>query len=387
MKFSTSLSALLVAASCIASTTALPATESNALVARQRFGRQGRQRQGGNRGGNRGGQQANGGQQQQGAGQQQQAGAGNNAAAGAGNNAAAGGANGAATGGGNGGGNGDLQSSTTIDPSVIQTTGTGQDPPVDGQSAALVSKNNFINFCVPTLPKTPITNGLQTTTGSCNPTPIGLIPAVGKMPSVKFQSPANLDTIAANTPFTISVAVKNIQLGTFTNAQQTYFANPQTLNGQGEIIGHVHVVMELIDSLTSTTVTDPQKFFFFKGINEAQNGQGVVTAEVSAGAPAGVYRIGTIMSSATHQPAIVPVAQHGILDDAIYVTVTEGGAAGAGGQGAGGQGAANGQAGNQAGNQGNQTGNQGNQNAAQQAAQQAASRKQGGGRNRGNRRN
>jgi hypothetical protein len=223
-----------------------------------------------------------------------------------------------------------LQSSTTIDPSVLQTTDDGQNPPVDGQSAADVSKNNFANACALTLPQVPITNGLQTTTGSCNPIPIGQIPAVQNMPSSKFQSPKNLDTIASNVTFTVVLATKGIQLGTFTNAQKTYFANPQKLNAQGQIIGHTHIVMETIDSLTTTAVSDPQKFFFFKGVNTPQDGQGNVQVDVTGGVSPGVYRMCTIVSSATHQPAIVPVAQHGSLDDCVYFTATVGGAPAAG---------------------------------------------------------
>ncbi|KAJ7665767.1 hypothetical protein B0H17DRAFT_1210774 [Mycena rosella] len=44
-------------------------------------------------------------------------------------------------------------------------------------SASSTSTNNYINFCALTLPQTPLTNGLQITTGSCNPAPIGLIPS------------------------------------------------------------------------------------------------------------------------------------------------------------------------------------------------------------------
>ncbi|KAK7064764.1 hypothetical protein R3P38DRAFT_57447 [Favolaschia claudopus] len=226
-----------------------------------------------------------------------------------------------------------LQASTTVDKSVIQNTDNGQNPPVAGQSAADLSPNNFANLCALGLPKVPLTNGLQVTTGSCNPIPIGNIPSVDRMPSSKFQFPKNLDTIPANQDFDIILATKNIQLGTFTNAQKTYFANPQKLNGQGQIIGHTHIVMEPIDSLTSVALTDPKKFFFFKGINEAQDGQGNVKATVTGGAPAGVYRMCTIVSSATHQPAIVPVAQHGSLDDCVYFTATAGGAAAGGAAG------------------------------------------------------
>jgi hypothetical protein len=133
------------------------------------------------------------------------------------------------------------------------------------------------------------------------------------------ESPKNLDTIASDVTFNIVLKTKNIQLGTFTNAQKTYFANPQKLNAQGQIIGHTHVVMETIDSLTTTKLSDPTKFFFFKGVNDAQDAQGNVNVPVAGGVKPGVYRMCTIVSSATHQPAIVPIAQHGSLDDCIYV--------------------------------------------------------------------
>ncbi|KAJ6471232.1 hypothetical protein C8R47DRAFT_746964 [Mycena vitilis] len=219
---------------------------------------------------------------------------------------------------GNGGG-GDLQSSLTLSPTVIQTTDDGQNPPVTGQSGALLSKNNFANLCATTLPKVPITNGLQLTTGSCNPIPIGMIPSVENMPSSKFQSPANLDTIPATTAFNITLKTGGIELGTFTNAQKTYFANPQTLNAKGQIIGHTHVVIEAIDALTTTKLSNPQAFIFFKGVNDPADGQGNVVVPVAAGVKAGAYRMCTIVSSSTHQPAIVPVAQHGSVDDCVYV--------------------------------------------------------------------
>jgi hypothetical protein len=107
----------------------------------------------------------------------------------------------------------------------------------------LTSTNNFINFCL-TAPGTPITDGKQITTGSCNPAPIGLIPSVDKMPSAKFTNPANGDTVKADTPFTISMAIQNLKAGNFVNAQANYFAAPQTLDG-GVIVGHTHVCATL----------------------------------------------------------------------------------------------------------------------------------------------
>ncbi|KAF7367418.1 GMC-OxRdtase-N domain-containing protein [Mycena sanguinolenta] len=238
------------------------------------------------------------------------------------------------------GNTGDLQTSTTVDPSVIQTTDNGQNPPVAGQSAAATSQNNFVNFCAIGLPNVPITNGLQITTGSCNPTPIGNIPSVDNMPSSKFQSPANLDTIASDTTFNVTLQTKGIQLGTFTNAAKTYFANPQTLNSQGQIVGHTHIVIESIPSLTTTAVTNPQDFVFFKGVDDGQDAQGNVAVTVAGGLPAGAYRMCTIVSSSTHQPAIVPVAQHGSLDDCVYFTSSAGGAAAGGAAAAAGTAAA-----------------------------------------------
>ena len=84
------------------------------------------------------------------------------------------------------------------------------------------------------------------------------------MPSSKFTNPKNGGTVAANKAFTISMAIKNLQTGNFVNAQENYFSAPQQLNNQGVILGHSHVVVEQLTSLTQTTPTDPKKFAFFK---------------------------------------------------------------------------------------------------------------------------
>ncbi|KAJ7443110.1 hypothetical protein FB451DRAFT_1343817 [Mycena latifolia] len=199
-----------------------------------------------------------------------------------------------------------------LDPSVISVgfTDDGQNPPVAGQTASLTSTNNYINFCAQTLAQTPLTNGVQVTTGSCNPAPIGLIPSVDAMPSAKFTFPKNFDTIPAKTPFNISMALTNVQAGVFTNAQKTYFAAPQTLSAQGLIIGHSHFVVETLTSIDQTTPNDPKGFVFFKGINDA-GVNGILSTPVDKGLPAGFYRLCSINSAANHQPVIVPVAQHG----------------------------------------------------------------------------
>jgi hypothetical protein len=95
---------------------------------------------------------------------------------------------------------------------------------------------------------------------------MGSIPSSANMPSAKFTNPKNGDTIAANTAFTISMAINNLQTGNFVNAEENYFAAPQLeqLNAQGLIIGHSHVVVETLQALDQTTPNDPTKFAFFK---------------------------------------------------------------------------------------------------------------------------
>jgi len=216
----------------------------------------------------------------------------------------------------------DAQTSTTLDPAVIASgfANNGQDVPTAGQVASLTSTNNFINFCL-TVPNLPITNGKQITTGSCNPAPMGSIPSTDNMPSAKFQIPKNGDSLPENTPFTITMAVANFETGNFVNAEENYFAAPQQLNSGGQIVGHSHVVVEQLSALDQTTPTDPKKFAFFKGLNAAAV-NGVLTADVTAGLPAGFYKVSSINTAANHQPVLVPIAQHGSLDDVAYFTVT-----------------------------------------------------------------
>jgi hypothetical protein len=218
--------------------------------------------------------------------------------------------------------NDDPQKSLTLDPRVIAKgfETNGQDPPVAGQVASLTSTNNFVNFCL-TVPNLPITNGKQIKTGSCNPAPIGVIPSVDNMPSSKFVFPKNFGTVKAGQTFTVEMAIKNMQTGFFVNAQANYFAAPQQLNGQGQIKGHSHVVIEKLDKLDQTKPTDPRTFAFFKGLNAAAK-NGKLTATVDKGLQPGVYKLSSINTSSNHQPCIVPIAQHGSLDDTIYFTVT-----------------------------------------------------------------
>lgn len=258
-----------------------------------------------------------------------------------------------------GGGNGNPQTSLTLDPSIIQNVdGKGQ---AAGEADSLVSPNNFIGFCVG---KT-ITNGKQVQAGSCNPTPMGDIPSVDNMPSVKFQFPPNGGNVQPNTAFTIIMNTRGMQTGAFTNAANTYYAAPQQLNNAGQIIGHNHVVIEEIPSLDSTQPTNPRVFAFFKGLNAAAAG-GKLTADVTNGLPAGTYRLSSISSAANHQSVIMPVAQRGSVDDAVYFTVGGNGnndqAGGDGGQNGGNGGQNGGNGGQNGGNGGRNGGNGGRRN-------------------------
>ncbi|GAA5944703.1 hypothetical protein JCM10213_009191 [Rhodosporidiobolus nylandii] len=206
---------------------------------------------------------------------------------------------------------GDPQKNLFLDPSQIAKglTLDGQQVPEANQVASATSVNNFINSCL-----------LRTDlviTGSCNAVPMGVIAAQNKAPSSKFTNPKNLDVIPPNQSFTITMAINNLVTGNFVNAQQT----PQATDENGIIIGHSHVVVEQIPDLQSTAVTNPQNFEFFKGFNEAAV-NGVLSAAVTGGLPEGVYKMSSINSAANHQPALVGVAQHGSLDDAVYFIVS-----------------------------------------------------------------
>ncbi|KAH6917132.1 hypothetical protein BKA70DRAFT_1251419 [Coprinopsis sp. MPI-PUGE-AT-0042] len=216
--------------------------------------------------------------------------------------------------------NADAQTSLTLDPAVIAQNfaNDGQAEPSAGQVASLTSSNNFINFCK-TVNK-PLTNGNQVVDGSCNPAPMGVIAARNRMPTSKFEFPANGGTVPANQAFTIRMNIQNLETGFFVNAQQNYFSAPQQVNAQGIIQGHSHVVIQKLESLDQTTVLDPERFEFFKGLNAPAAG-GSLTAEVTNGLAPGVYKLSSINSAANHQPVLVAVAQHGALDDTVYFTV------------------------------------------------------------------
>jgi hypothetical protein len=205
------------------------------------------------------------------------------------------------------------------------------------------------------------------------------------MVSSVFVNPQNGDNIDENTDFDIQVQMINFAAGTFTNAAATYYAAPQDLDGSGVIIGHTHVtVQDTGGDLNPTQPLDPQTFAFFKGINDAGDGNGLLSATVDGGLPAGNYRLCSMSSAANHQPVLMPVAQRGAQDDCVRFTVGGNGGGNNNNGGNNGQDQGNGQDNGQ--NQGNngQDNGQDQGNNGQDNGQNQGNDGQNNGQNQGN---
>jgi hypothetical protein len=152
---------------------------------------------------------------------------------------------------------------------------------------------------------------------------MGDIPAKTAMISTVITNPQQGGAeIPSDTTFNITLQVSNLVAGSFTNADATYYAAPQFLSG-GKVVGHTHVtVQDLGANLNPTQPLDPTQFSFFKGINDAGDGKGGLSAEVTGGLPAGNYRVCTLTSASNHQPVLMPVAQRGSQDDCTKFVVS-----------------------------------------------------------------
>lgn len=147
------------------------------------------------------------------------------------------------------------------------------------------------------------------------------------MVSAVITNPKTGTAITANQDFDITVQTANLVAGSFTNADNTYYSAPQALSG-GKVVGHTHVtVQDMGNTLNPTKALDATQFAFFKGINDAGNGNGLLSATVTGGLPAGNYRVCTMTSSSNHQPVLMPVAQRGTPDDCTKFVVSAAGGA------------------------------------------------------------
>ena len=144
---------------------------------------------------------------------------------------------------------------------------------------------------------------------------MGDIPSNTQMVSAVMVSPQDGDVVAANKNITFSVQIENLVAGSFTNPDDTYYAAPQALSG-GKVVGHTHItVQDLGQNFFPQQPLDPTIFAFFQGINNAGNGNGLLTATLSGGLPEGFYRVCSMTSASNHQPVLMPVAQRGAQDD------------------------------------------------------------------------
>ncbi|KAK1758593.1 hypothetical protein QBC47DRAFT_145810 [Echria macrotheca] len=282
--------------------------------------------------------------------------------------------------------NNNAASVTCLAPNAIQTgsQSTGQSGAVaaDGQVESKTDPANFINTCAGLT----LTNGLQNRDGSCNGIPMGKIPSVDNMVSTVILFPKNNQVLTPNQDFNISLQIQGLTAGSFTNATSTYYSAPQDVGGDGKIIGHTHVtVQDTGKSLDPTTPLDPKQFVFFKGINDAGNGRGLLQAQVKGGLPEGFFRLCTMSSASNHQPVLMPVAQRGTQEDCKYFAVNANPNI-LNGQGGNNNNGNNGNAGNaNAGNAGNANANAGNANAgnSSNANQGQANQGKGNGGNQG----
>lgn len=152
---------------------------------------------------------------------------------------------------------------------------------------------------------------------------MGDIPAKTNMISTIITNPQQGGAeVPSDTTFNITLQVANLVAGSFTNADSTYYAAPQFLSG-GNIVGHTHVTcQDLGANLNPSQPPDPTQFAFFKGINDAGNGDGLLAAEVTGGLPAGNYRCCSLTAASNHQPVLMPVAQRGSQDDCTKFVVS-----------------------------------------------------------------
>lgn len=180
-----------------------------------------------------------------------------------------------------------------------------------------VKENTGNNVCK--ISNLTLANGTQNSNGECVEIFMGEIPNSNKMISTVILFPKDNNEIEENKPFTIRTKTINLNTGFFTDPDTQYYIFPQTLDDNGFIQGHSHIVIQEIKN--EDEPLDPKVFSFFKGLDDPINEQGELNALVDNGLPAGKYRVCTIVSSFAHQPTLMPVAQRGNLNNVNSINV------------------------------------------------------------------
>ena len=170
-----------------------------------------------------------------------------------------------------------------------------------------VKENTGNNVCK--ISELDLANGTQNPNGECVETFMGEIPNSNNMVSTVILFPKDNNEIEENQPFTIRTKTISLRTGFFTDPETQYYILPQTLDDNGFIQGHSHVVIQEIKN--ENEPLDPKIFAFFKGLDDPANEQGELNVVVDNGLPVGVYRICTMVSSFAHQPTLMPLAQRG----------------------------------------------------------------------------
>lgn len=109
---------------------------------------------------------------------------------------------------------------------------------------------------------------------SCNSAPMGAIPSIRNIPSVKIVSSKYGYTLRSNTEFEVC-NVSNMQVA----PSPKYFAAPQQLNDQGFITGSISIVVIQQSDLTDT---QPERVPLLSMlIQDASPANGVLPGQIS----------------------------------------------------------------------------------------------------------
>ncbi|KAG6549297.1 hypothetical protein Mapa_009283 [Marchantia paleacea] len=154
--------------------------------------------------------------------------------------------------------------------------------------------------------------------GTCSKTQLGEIPSTEHMTSTLILKPQNGATLKAGESFEVVIKLIDLETGFFSDPDNEYYAFSQQLNNDGVIKGHSHIVIQKLRSKDSPP--DATDFEFFKGLNQADGGDGKLFQTVDGLSP-GKYRLCTMASSFAHSSLIMPVAQRGPQDDCIRFNV------------------------------------------------------------------